>query len=157
MPLDLTYQLIDWETGYVSNSLAEGILAILAPRGDEYSSISLWALTRTRSNGNDSDTYSGKRAQNIAEGIGADILLDGLQAADAAGYNPILSVHDEAITEPPDEERFTDGSSLAAYGRIISMGRWHPACCKRLHKCALPKIKLKISYVKALNSVAAYA
>jgi len=54
------------------------------------------------------DTYSGKRAQNIAEGIGADIILDGLQAADAAGYNPILSVHDEAITEPPNEERFND-------------------------------------------------
>ena len=53
-------------------------------------------------------TYSGKRAQNIAEGIGADILLDGLQAADAAGYNPILSVHDEAITEPPDEDGYND-------------------------------------------------
>jgi DNA polymerase len=53
-------------------------------------------------------TYSGKRAQNIAEGIGADILTDGMMAAEDAGYNPVLSVHDEAITEPPDDERFND-------------------------------------------------
>jgi DNA polymerase len=60
--------------------------------------------------------------------------MDGLLAADEAGYNPVLSVHDEAITEPPDEERFNDkdlsnilvtaskhwtkGLPLAAKGRV---------------------------------------
>ena len=34
--------------------------------------------------------------------------MDGLLAADSAGYNPVLSVHDEAITEPPDEDRYND-------------------------------------------------
>ena len=75
-------------------------------RGDDWSSSFLGVDSYTKQ-WQRIPTYSGKRAQNIAEGIGADILLDGLQAADAAGYNPILSVHDEAITEPPDEERFT--------------------------------------------------
>jgi DNA polymerase len=53
-------------------------------------------------------TYSGKDAENIVQGIAADHMMDGLLAADAAGYNPLLSVHDEAITEPPDEPQFND-------------------------------------------------
>lgn len=53
-------------------------------------------------------TYSGKVAENIIQGNSADIMMDGLLAADEAGYNPILSVHDEAITEPPDNDDFTD-------------------------------------------------
>ena len=90
-------------------------LSYPAPRGDEYSS-SFMGVDPYTKQWKRLDTYSGKRAQNIAEGIGADILLDGLQAADAAGYNPILSVHDEAITEPPDEERFTDQGFVAFAG-----------------------------------------
>lgn len=53
-------------------------------------------------------TYSGKRAENIVQGIAADHMMDGLLAADDAGYNPVLSVHDEAITEPPDDPRYND-------------------------------------------------
>jgi DNA polymerase len=34
--------------------------------------------------------------------------MDGLLAADEEGYQPVLSVHDEAITEPPDRSDFTD-------------------------------------------------
>ena len=94
-----------------------------APRGDDYTS-SFMGVDPYTKQWRRISTYSGKRAQNIAEGIGADILTDGLMAADAAGYNPILSVHDEALTESPDEERYTDeglsrlmvGSSLWANG-----------------------------------------
>jgi DNA polymerase len=78
-----------------------------APRGDDYSSSFLGIDPYTKQWTRIS-TYSGKRAQNIAEGVGADILTDGLMAADAAGFNPILSVHDEALTEPPDEETYND-------------------------------------------------
>jgi len=55
-------------------------------------------------------TYSGKDAENVAQGGCADILMDGLLAADEAGYNPVLSVHDEAVTEPPDDPRYDDVS-----------------------------------------------
>lgn len=53
-------------------------------------------------------TYSGKDAENVCQGGCADIMMDGLLAADEEGYNPVLSVHDEAITEPPDEDRYND-------------------------------------------------
>lgn len=51
-------------------------------------------------------TYSGKDGENIAQGGCADLMMDGLLAADNAGYNPVLSVHDEALTEPPDESKY---------------------------------------------------
>ena len=78
-------------------------------------------------------TYSGKDAENVCQGGCADILMDGLLAADEAGYCPVLSVHDEAITEPPDEDRYNDehlsellvssslwadGMPLAAKGKV---------------------------------------
>src|SRR5208337_2015309 len=80
-----------------------------APRGDDYTS-SFMGVDPYTKQWRRISTYSGKRAQNIAEGIGADILTDGLMAADAAGYNPVLSVHDEALTEPPDEELYDDSA-----------------------------------------------
>jgi DNA polymerase bacteriophage-type len=53
-------------------------------------------------------TYSGKDAENVVQGGCADILMDGLLAADEANFNPVLSVHDEGITEPPDEPEYND-------------------------------------------------
>jgi DNA polymerase len=79
-------------------------------------------------------TYSGKRAENIVQGGCADILMDGLLAADEAGYNPVLSVHDEGICEPKDEDKYhdkalskllvesslwADGLPLAAKGKTL--------------------------------------
>jgi DNA polymerase len=53
-------------------------------------------------------TYSGKLAENIVQGSSADVLMDGLLAADEAEYNPVLSVHDEIIAEPLDDPKFDD-------------------------------------------------
>jgi DNA polymerase len=78
-----------------------------APRGDEYSS-SFMGVDPYTKQWKRISTYSGKRAENIVQGIAADHMMDGLLAAEAAGYNPVLSVHDEAITEPPDEDRYDD-------------------------------------------------
>lgn len=81
-------------------------LSYPAPRGDEWTSSFLGVDPYTKQWVRIS-TYSGKRAQNIAEGVGADVLMDGLYAADKVNYSCILSVHDEAITEPPDDPAFT--------------------------------------------------
>lgn len=79
-------------------------------------------------------TYSGKDAENVCQGGCADIIMDGLLAAEEAGYNPILSVHDEAITEPLDDDRYNDkelsrllvesslwadGMPMAAKGKVM--------------------------------------
>lgn len=53
-------------------------------------------------------TYSGKIAENIVQAIAADVLMDGLLAAEIMGYHPVLSVHDEVIAEAPNQETHTD-------------------------------------------------
>jgi len=78
-----------------------------APRGDDYTSSFLGIDPYTKQWKRIS-TYSGKRAENIVQAIAADQMMDGLLAADEAGYNPVLSVHDEAITEPPDDPAYND-------------------------------------------------
>jgi len=119
---------VDRQDNWLRIKLPSGrYLCYPAPKGDDYTSSFLGVDPYTKQWVRIS-TYSGKRAQNIAEGIGADVLMDGLLAADDAGYNPVLSVHDEAITEPPDDDNFTDkglsgllvGSSLWADGIPLS-------------------------------------
>jgi DNA polymerase len=78
-----------------------------SPRGDDYTSSFLGIDPHTKQ-WKRLSTYSGKRAENIVQGGSADILMDGMLAADRAGYNPVLSVHDEVISEPLDSELYND-------------------------------------------------
>lgn len=82
-------------------------LSYPAPRGDDYTS-SFMGVDPYTKQWKRISTYSGKRAENIVQGGSADILMDGLLAAEEENYNPVLSVHDEALTEPPDEARYND-------------------------------------------------
>lgn len=51
-------------------------------------------------------TYSGKITQNLTEFFCRDILGHGMLDAEAEGWRPVLTVHDELVCEPPDEARF---------------------------------------------------
>lgn len=95
-------------------------LSYPAPRGDEYTS-SFMGVDPYTKQWTRIPTYSGKQAQNIAEGIGADVLMDGLLAADEAGFNPIISVHDEAITEPIASDEYTE---VRLSGILVGSSQW---------------------------------
>lgn len=78
-----------------------------APRTDDFS-LSFVGVDAYTKQWQRISTYSGKLAENIVQGSSADVLMDGLLAADDAGYEPVLSVHDEIICEPPDDDAFDD-------------------------------------------------
>ena len=82
-------------------------LSYPAPRGDDWTS-SFMGIDPYTKQWKRISTYSGKRAENIVQGGAADILMDGLLAADEEDYSPVLSVHDECIAEPPDDERYSE-------------------------------------------------
>ena len=52
-------------------------------------------------------TYGGKLAENVTQAVAADVLFSGLRGAEAAGYGVVLRVHDELITETPDDAAFS--------------------------------------------------
>lgn len=52
-------------------------------------------------------TYGGKLVENAVQAVARDVIAAGVTAADRAGYEVLLSVHDEIITEAPDEPAYT--------------------------------------------------
>lgn len=51
-------------------------------------------------------TYGGKLAENVTQAASRDVLAANMPAIEAAGYEIVLTVHDENITEAPDREEF---------------------------------------------------
>jgi DNA polymerase len=47
-------------------------------------------------------TYGGKLVENITQAAARDVLTSNMPAIEAAGYDIVLSVHDELLTEAPD-------------------------------------------------------
>jgi DNA polymerase len=57
-------------------------------------------------------TFGGKLTENAVSGASRDVLADAMPRVEAAGYAIVLTVHDEIITEVPDEPEFSaDGLS----------------------------------------------
>ena len=52
-------------------------------------------------------THGGKMTGNVCQTIARDILAPAIATAEAKGYLPILTVHDEVLTEVPDTDDFT--------------------------------------------------
>lgn len=52
-------------------------------------------------------TYGGKLVENATQSMARDVLAWNMPAVEAAGYEIVLSVHDELITEAPDTPEFT--------------------------------------------------
>lgn len=52
------------------------------------------------------DTYGGKIFENICQAVARDVMAHNMPAIEAAGYEIVLTVHDEVICEAPDLPEF---------------------------------------------------
>lgn len=53
------------------------------------------------------NTYGGKLVENITQAVARDILAFGMVNADKAGYEIVLTVHDEILAEVPDTPEYS--------------------------------------------------
>jgi DNA polymerase len=53
------------------------------------------------------ETYGGKLVENIVQATARDVLAHGMALAEKAGYEICLHVHDELITETPDDPAYS--------------------------------------------------
>jgi DNA polymerase bacteriophage-type len=53
-------------------------------------------------------TYGGKLFENICQAVARDVMAYSMPEAEAAGYEVLLTVHDELITETPDTPEFNE-------------------------------------------------
>ena len=52
-------------------------------------------------------TYGGKLFENACQSLARDVMAHNMPAIEAAGFDIVLTVHDEVITEAPDSDEFT--------------------------------------------------
>ena len=65
-------------------------------------------------------TYGGKLAENVTQAICRDLLVAAIRNAEAGGYPVVLHVHDEVVSEVPE-----DFGSLAEFEKLCSqMPAW---------------------------------
>ncbi|RQY01212.1 DNA polymerase I [Burkholderia stagnalis] len=91
-------------------------LCYLAPRVSDDGEISYMGVNQYTRKWQRTKTYGGKIFENLCQAVARDVLFYNAPAVEAAGYDIVLSIHDELITEAPD----TDNYSADALSSLIA-------------------------------------
>lgn len=78
-------------------------------RIDENGKISYMGLNTYSRKWERINTYGGKIAENITQAVARDVMAWSMPCIDEIGFNIVLTVHDEIITEAPDIPEYSHG------------------------------------------------
>lgn len=82
-------------------------LCYLQPKVDESGQITYMGVNQYTRQWTRIKTYGGKLIENATQAAARDVLAHNMPRAEAAGYEIVLTVHDELLTETPDTEDFS--------------------------------------------------
>lgn len=87
-----------------------------SPQVDENGQISYMGVNQYTRKWSRIKTYGGKLFENVCQAVARDVLTHNMPHIEAAGYQIVLTVHDEVICEAPDSADFSEPhlSSLLA-------------------------------------------
>lgn len=110
--------------GWLTIKLPSGRRLVYAnPKVDEDGQLSFMGVDGYTKKWQRIKTYSGKLAENVTSATARDVLIHRLPDIEAAGYEVIMRVHDEFVTEAPD----TDEYSSDELARLMAMPHeWTP-------------------------------
>jgi len=77
-----------------------------SPQLDESGSITYMGVNQYSRKWSRLKTYGGKLFENVCQAVARDVMAHNMPAIEAAGYQIVLSVHDELICEAPDSDEF---------------------------------------------------
>ncbi|MCE1244910.1 MAG: DNA polymerase [Oryzomicrobium sp.] len=84
-----------------------------SPQVDDAGKLSYMGINQYSRKWSRLKTYGGKLAENVTQAASRDVLAGNMPAIEAAGYQIVLSVHDENLTEVEDCDEF-NATRLAA-------------------------------------------
>lgn len=96
-------------------------LCYIAPQVDEGGQISYLGVNQYSRKWTRIKTYGGKLFENLCQAFARDVLFYNAPAVEDAGYEIVLSVHDELLTEVPDTDDY-DADDLSAL--ISTVPEW---------------------------------
>lgn len=82
-------------------------LCYIAPRVDDGGNISYMGVNQYTRKWQRVKTYGGKLFENLCQASARDILFENMPAAEDAGCEIVLSIHDELLTEAPDTDEYS--------------------------------------------------
>lgn len=82
-------------------------LCYVKPQIDDKGGISYMGVNQYTKQWNRISSFGGKFAENVTQASSRDVLADAMPRAEQAGYEIVLTVHDELLTETPDTDDFT--------------------------------------------------
>jgi DNA polymerase len=93
-------------------------LCYIAPRVGDDGSISYMGVSQYTRKWQRVKTYGGKIFENLCQASARDILFANMPRVEAAGYEIVLSIHDELLTEAPDTEDYNDDQLSALISTV---------------------------------------
>lgn len=77
------------------------------PQIDEKGQLSYMGINQFTRQWTRIKTYGGRLTENACQSVARDFMFDAMPGIEAAGYDPVIRVHDEGVCEAPDDEDFT--------------------------------------------------
>jgi DNA polymerase len=96
-------------------------LCYINPKVDDDGTITYFGVNQYTRQWGPIKTYGGKLIENCTQAFARDILAYNMPTIEAAGYEIVLSVHDELLTETPDRPEF---NVQALAGMMSSAPAW---------------------------------
>jgi DNA polymerase len=89
-----------------------------SPQVDDKGAISYMGVNQYSRQWSRIKTYGGKIFENITQAAARDVLAHGMVLSENNGYEVVLSVHDELITEAPDTDAYSTGGLCALMATV---------------------------------------